>query len=113
MLRDDAVLLDMIEAARKALDFTKGLAKSAFMKDEKTQAAVLHQITVLGEAAKRLSQDFRRRHSQIRWKDIAGMRDIIIHQYDRVNLQRVWNALSRDIPELIAKLSTLLPRDEK
>jgi len=92
MPRDDAVLLDMMEAAQKALYFIKGLNKAAFLKDEKTQAAVLHEITVLGEAAKRLSLDFRHRHSQIRWKDIAGMRDIIIHQYDRVNLQRVWNA---------------------
>lgn len=109
MSRDNASLLDMINAAKRVLRFAEGLDKSALATDEEKQSAILYQIIVLGEATKRLSAEFRSQHPEIPWKDIAGMRDILAHQYDRVNLNTLWDAMQTDIPELLALLQPLLP----
>lgn len=58
-------------------------------------------MIVIGEAAKRLTMEFRKAHPELPWKDIAGMRNILAHQYDRVNINTLWDAIRRDIPELI------------
>ena len=63
----------------------------------------------MGEATKRLSSEFRAQYPEIPWKDIAGMRDILAHQYDRVNLNTLWDAIQTDVPELLALLDPLLP----
>jgi uncharacterized protein with HEPN domain len=100
-LRDDAVLLDIVKAARLAKAFTHGFDKPAFLADLKTQSAVLHQLLVLGEAVKRLSAEFRDRYPAIPWKAIAGMRNILIHHYDTVDLDEVWKTVSIDVPAMI------------
>jgi len=64
----------------------------------------------LGEAVKRLSVEFRERHSDVPWSRIAGMRDRIIHGYDSVDLDEVWNAVTIHVPELAARLEPLMPR---
>lgn len=79
MSRDDATLLDMLNAARLVVTFKGSSEKAQFLSDLKTQSAILHQLLVLGEAAKRLSDEFRSTHSQVPWKVIAGMRDKLIH----------------------------------
>ena len=64
------------------MDFVQGFDKTSFINDWKTRSAVLYQLTVIGEAVKRLSKEFRTEHSQIPWTLIAGMRDNLIHGYD-------------------------------
>jgi uncharacterized protein with HEPN domain len=64
---------------------------------------------VLGEAVKRLSEEFRHHHPEIRWRLIAGMRDKLIHEYDTVDLEEVWRTATADIPQLIAFLEPLAP----
>ena len=108
MSRDDATLLDILKAARLAVDFKGKLAKKAFLRDAKTQSAVLHQLLVIGEAVKRLSEDFRTRHPEIPWARIAGMRDKLIHAYDAVDLDEVWKTLTQEIPPLISFLEPLV-----
>ena len=109
MLRDDAALLDILRAARLALEFTQGMDRTAFLRDAKTQSAVLHQLLLLGEAVKRLSEAFREQHPQIPWRMIAGMRDKLIHEYDEVDFQGVWRTLTSDLPELIQTIQPLSP----
>ncbi len=111
MPRDDATLLDILKAARLAVVFKDDLDKSAFLDDLKTQSAILHQLLVLGEAVKRLSEGFRMSHSEVPWRMIAGMRDKLIHGYDDVDLDEVWKTVSTDIPHLIARLEPLEPRE--
>lgn len=108
MSRDRASLLDIVNAAKRVLKFTKGLDKSALATNEEKQSAILYQIIVIGEATKRLSVEFRSQHPKVPWKDIAGMRDILAHQYDRVNLNTLWDAVQNDIPELLTILEPLL-----
>jgi uncharacterized protein with HEPN domain len=112
MYRDETVLLDIARAARLVLEFKQGMDKAAFVKDIKTQSAVLHQLMVIGEAVKRLSQDFRTRHQEIPWTLIAGMRDKLIHGYDIVDLDQVWKTADADVPDLLSLLEPLLPKEK-
>jgi uncharacterized protein with HEPN domain len=112
MSRDDATLLDILRAARLALEFRGPADRSAFLGDLKTQAAVLHELLVLGEAVKRLSPSFRQRHAGIPWRAAAGMRDRLLHGYDDVDLELVWKTLEEDLPALIDRLKELAPRHE-
>lgn len=89
MSRDETSLLDIAQAARLILAFKQGMDKSAFLQDLNTQSAILHQLMVMGEAVKRLSQEFRARHSAIPWTPIAGMRDKRIHAYDIVDFDEL------------------------
>ncbi len=67
----------------------------------------------MGEATKRLSREFRAAHPEIPWDDVAGMRDVIAHQYDRIDLDIVWQVIGRNIPELLSLIAPLLPRQER
>ena len=109
MWRDDATLLDILRAARLALEFRGRLEKAAFLTDLKTQAAVLHELLVLGEAAKRLSAAFREEHPDVPWKAIAGMRDRLLHGYDDEDLDLVWKTVDEDLPGLVKRLEALAP----
>ena len=110
MARDDASLLDIARAGSLLRDFIQGMSKAQFYNDLKTQAAVLHQLLIIGEAVKRLSEAFRQKHSNIPWRLIAGMRDKLIHGYDSVDLGEVWKTASQDIPDLLTKIHPLLPQ---
>lgn len=112
MQRDLTILLDIVQAAQLILAFKEGMNKAGFDADLKTQSAVLHQLMVIGEAVKRLSLEFRARHSGIPWSDIAGMRDHLIHGYDIVDLEEVWKTATVDVPDLLAALEPLVPRQE-
>ncbi|MFQ5805894.1 MAG: DUF86 domain-containing protein [Phycisphaerae bacterium] len=112
MSRDQTTLLDIARAARLASDFVNGMDQDAFLRDRKTQSAVVHQLLLLGEAVKRLSADFRSGHGEIPWALIAGMRDKLIHAYDEVDLDEVWKTVERDIPDLITKIDSLLPEED-
>jgi len=113
MSRDDAVLLDMINAAQRIMDFKQGMDRQEFLEDPKTQSAILHQLMILGEACKRLSLETRGRAPQIPWRLIAGMRDNLIHEYDDVDLEEIWKTADRDIPALIAELLRLSGAQEQ
>jgi uncharacterized protein with HEPN domain len=113
MLRDSATLLDMLKAARLAVEFREGMGKRAFLDDPKTQSAVLHQLLIFGEAGKRLSQEFRAQHEDIPWKKIVGMRDKLIHEYEDVDLDEVWKTVRSDVPRLIQQLELLAPTKEE
>lgn len=110
MAQDEASLLDIARAARLTQEFCRGMTKGQFLKDLKTQSAVLHQLLILGEAVKRLSDDFRQRHTTVPWRLIAGMRDKLIHGYDSVDLNEVWKTASEDMPNLLNQLEPLLPQ---
>ncbi|MEE9293797.1 MAG: DUF86 domain-containing protein [Phycisphaerae bacterium] len=108
MLRDEATLLDINRSARLVREFAEGLEFERFQQDVKTQSAVIHQLLIVGEAAKRLSAQFRSKYVDIPWSKVAGMRDKLIHAYDEVDLEEVWRTVEHDIPELIEQIGPLL-----
>jgi uncharacterized protein with HEPN domain len=113
MSRDEATLLDIYHAAQRILRFAIGLTRNNLATNEEKQSAILYQVIIVGEATKRLSQDFRNAHDHIPWTDIAGMRDILAHQYDRVNLDTLWDVIQHDVPELMEMLAPLLPNSQE
>ena len=104
---DEIVRQDIINAGNLILEFIEGFDKRTFVNDRKTRSAVLYQLTVVGEAVKRLSKEFRTRHAHIPWSLIAGMRDHLIHGYDLVDWDEVWQTAKKDIPELLQKIEQL------
>lgn len=112
MSRDEESVLDMVVAARLATQFVEGMDRESFMKDAKTQAAVMREFEIIGEAAKRVSEPYRSAHPQIDWRGAAGLRDLLIHQYQRVNLQRLWQAVETELPGLLKELEAIAPRED-
>jgi uncharacterized protein with HEPN domain len=110
MSRDDATVLDIVLAGRHAMEFVAGMSKDAFLGDHKTQSAVQHKLLVLGEAVKRLSAGYRDQHPEVPWREIAGLRDKLIHGYDNVDLHEVWRIVTAEIPPLLAVLEPLVPK---
>lgn len=106
---DDEALADLVRVGRRIQLFTAGMTAEEFWLDLKTQAAVQHQLLVLGEAAKRISASFRAQHPEIPWSPMARMRGKLIHAYDLVSLEEVWQTATKDIPGLLANLERLLP----
>jgi uncharacterized protein with HEPN domain len=107
--RDPANVHDMLHFARQIVRFTSTLESSdGLAANEEKLAATLYAITVLGEAARRVSPDFRSRHTQVPWPKIAGIRNVIVHEYQRVDLKEIWNVCSRDVPALIPQLEDIL-----
>jgi uncharacterized protein with HEPN domain len=107
--RDRSYLIDLVQAGKLIQDFIQGIDKERFDNSSLIQSAVIRQIEIIGEATKRLSEKCRSEHSEIPWKKIAGMRDILIHAYDHVDIDEVWNAVDTSIPSLIKQIETLIP----
>jgi uncharacterized protein with HEPN domain len=110
MSRDEATLIDILQAARLIVQFKGEADFDSFSRDLKTQSAVLHQLLILGEAIKRLSDGFRSAHPEMPWRQAAGMRDKLIHDYDAVDLEAVWHTVNADIPRLLHLIEPLAPR---
>ena len=111
--RDRKHLLDMLLEARRIERFTAGVDEQTFAADEVRWYAVLHAITVLGEAAAHVSREGREAHPEIPWDAIVGMRNRIVHEYFRVSVETVWNTAHDDIPELIPLLEAAAPDVEE
>ena len=112
MNRDSVTLLQIADSAQLIVVFSQDLDMQGFAENLLTRSAVLYQFAVLGEAVKRLSEEFRNSHAAISWSEIAGMRDRLIHGYDAVNMERVWDAVKNDVPAVLQYIEPLLPKEE-
>lgn len=105
---DRDFLSDIQEAIRRVGEYTAGMTYQAFLKDTKTQDAVIRNLEIIGEATKNLSKDLRERHPHIPWKGMAGVRDRLIHHYFGVNLDIVWQIVTDELPEVASELKSIL-----
>ena len=111
MPHDDRVYLQHIrDAAERIRGYVNGMDEADFKKNELVQDGVIRQIEIMGEATKRLSSKTKELEPDIPWRDIAGMRDKLIHDYFGVDIERVWLTVTDDLPELASKISALLSR---
>jgi len=113
MERDEAYLLDILIAARKALRFVEGMTWEGFQQSELHQNAVMRPLEIIGEAARLVSQQTRQAHPEIPWEQMIGMRNRLIHEYFRVNLKTVWETVQNDLPRLIALMEPLVPPEDE
>ncbi len=109
MRRDEALLLDILIAARRAIKYMKGISRDEFEKNEMLQDAVTRPLEIIGEAAGQVSERYRELHLEIPWHKMIGMRNRLIHEYFRVNYGAVWDTVKDDLPELIRLLEKLVP----
>jgi uncharacterized protein with HEPN domain len=108
MSRDwQAYLADICTACEKVARFTAGMDREAFFGDDRTYHAVVHYLLIVGEAAKRIPDDVRRRMPEIEWKKIAGMRDWMVHAYFAINDEILWDAIESKVPKLLRTLQAL------
>ena len=92
---------DLIEACEDILSFTMGMSYSDFAQDKRTVNAVIRSLEVIGEATKNLPVSFRNNYPDIPWKQMAGMRDKLIHEYFGVDKQMVWQVVEKHIPNTL------------
>jgi uncharacterized protein with HEPN domain len=107
--RDAAALLDILHSAKQAIAHASGLSFEGFAADVLRQDAVIRRIEVVGEAARRVSAAGRASNPELPWVQMVRMRNRIIHEYDQVDLQIVWDTVTKDLPPLVRKLERFVP----
>lgn len=113
MKKDPRVyLVQILERIDRVREYTVE-GKNAFFADPRTQDAVIRNFEVIGEAAKRIPDAYRKEHPAIPWRELAGFRDVLIHQYDGVSADEVWQLIEKNLEPLrIAIIAILPPLDE-
>ena len=100
-------LMDIRESTRRVLEYVGSMSREEFMRDSKTVDAVIRNLAIIGEAAKKVPADIRRQHPSVEWKKMAGLRDIVIHDYFGIDEDIIWDVVSVKKPELNEQMETL------
>lgn len=109
-MRDESLYLtDILDCIQKIESYTVD-GKNAFLNTSIVQDAVIRNLEIIGESTKQLSPELRQPSPNIRWQQIAGLRDILIHAYMKVSLERVWTIIEQDLPGLKIKIEEILKR---
>jgi uncharacterized protein with HEPN domain len=109
--RDSLYLRHMLDAVEKIAAYVR-VGRDRFMVESHWQDAVIRQLEIIGEATKRLSPELRARHSEVPWRRIAGLRDVLIHGYMGVDLDAVWQISQQQIPDLKRAIEAILAEGE-
>jgi len=109
--RNRQYLADIVEAMQRTLEYTQGLSFDGFMEQRMAQDAVLRNLQVIGEAAKKLSGDLCARHANVPWRDMAGLRDRIVHDYFGIDHEVVWDVMQNDLPALLPLIAAILQEE--
>ncbi len=107
MGRDSEYLLDILASARLISTYIEGVRREQFLKNTGLQDSVIRRLEIIGEASGRLSPEFRKRHPEIPWSAMTGMRNRMIHGYDDIDMDIVWNTSQESIPNLLALIEPL------
>ena len=109
MFKDDEIRLrHILDAAHEAFQFVEGLSREDLNTDRKLNLSLVRLLEIIGEAARGTSTGFQRKHSDLPWKSMAGMRNRLIHGYFDVNLDVVWETVKNDLPPMIDKIEKIL-----
>jgi uncharacterized protein with HEPN domain len=113
MSRDESLYLDDIkESCEKVLRFTKGMTYKEFVLDELHFDAVLRNLEIIGEAVKNISEQTRQKYPDVKWRKIAGFRNIVAHEYFGVNEETVWDIIENEIPNLLESAKAILRKKQ-
>jgi uncharacterized protein with HEPN domain len=108
-LRDAAYLWDIVDCCRRAVAATRGLDLASYQSNDLVQAAVERWIEVIGEAARRLSEEFKSAHHEVPWSKIIGQRNVLAHQYREIRQEKLFQVVRQDLPRLLEQLEPELP----
>ncbi|HTW91075.1 MAG TPA: DUF86 domain-containing protein [bacterium] len=109
MRRDSRVYLDdTLEAAGAAREFVAGMSKDDLGKDRRTRDAVVRNLEIIGEAVKKLPPETKSDHPEVEWKKIAGLRDILVHDYFGIDMDIVWDVVQNKLPVLTEQVQRIL-----
>jgi len=109
MIKNYTIYLeDIIKSITHIEKYTQNILFDHFKDDEYMQDAVIRRFEIIGEAAKHIPEDFKQKHSHIPWKLATGMRDVLIHNYNEVNFDRLWKTITEDLPPFKKHLEELL-----
>lgn len=111
IINDDKVLYKMVEYIKDVKEYTFDCNKEEFLEDKKTQDATVKKIELLGEMVSRLSDGFKLEHNEIQWREIKGLRNVAVHQYDSVSMEDIWDMLQEDVPTLNSALCKILEQE--
>jgi uncharacterized protein with HEPN domain len=109
MQRDLQFLLDMLQSAELIMSYTAQCSKDEFVENVQLQDSVIRRLLVIAEAARRVSESTRRTLLNISWQEINGMRNRLVHEYDDINLNILWDTVQTEIPTLIEELKLQIP----
>ncbi len=108
-LKEDKIRLQhMLEAAQEAVGYARNRTRKDLETDRPLTHSLVRCIEIIGEAANKISSEYREGHSEIQWDDMAGMRNRLIHAYFDINLNIVWKTVNEELPALIVELERLL-----
>ncbi|MDI6770825.1 MAG: DUF86 domain-containing protein [Anaerolineales bacterium] len=107
--RDAGYLWDMLDSARAVQQFISGVRFQEFLGDRKLQLAIERCVEIIGEASRRVSQEFKQAHPEIPWKRILSQRNILAHEYGEIKQERMWQVATIHVPALIPQLESLVP----
>ncbi|MEX1095318.1 MAG: DUF86 domain-containing protein [Planctomycetales bacterium] len=107
MPRDEVNLADVLDSARLAMSYVQNVPWEEFSGNVQLQDAVIRRLELIGEAARRVSEEGRRQYAQLPWSQMIGMRNVMIHQYDAVDLGVVWDTIQRDLPPLVRAIEEI------
>ncbi len=113
MSRDDAYLLDILDSARAAMKYASGKTWEEFSTSPLLQDAIVRRLEIVGEASSRVSIATQKQYPQLPWIEMKGTRNRIIHEYDSIELDIIWDIIQKDLPVLVSELEKIIPDENK
>jgi uncharacterized protein with HEPN domain len=107
--RDAAYLLDILQSAEKVKRYAAGKTLEMFLEDDLLRDAIERNLEIIGEACRRISDQFKQEHAEIPWRQIIAQRNVLIHEYNNIQGEEIWDVVTFHIPKLILNIRSLIP----
>jgi len=108
MIKNNLIYIEhILKATQEIAVFINGMTKRQFLRDTRTQGAIFYQIAIIGEAIRQISPDFKQKYATIKWSQITGTRNRLVHDYLNIDLNLLWQISKKDIPQLNVQITNI------